>query len=107
MNAEPLRKVLELEARKGYQNTAVFGGLDRFLGRWAAEAAAAITNRQLLRHFNELGLAKANYALMTPEQRREWAARVLDFIANAESPPPGKKKSEPGAIVKKTSRPAA
>jgi ATP-dependent DNA helicase RecG len=107
MNAEPLRKVLELEARKGYQNTAVFGGLDRFLGRWAAEAAPVITNRQQLRHFNELGLAKANYALMTPEQRREWAARVLDFISTTKLPPPGKKKREPGAAVKKTRRPAA
>ncbi len=93
MNADPLRKVLELEARKGYQDTAVFGGLDRFLVRWAAEVAAAITSRQRLRHFKELGLDKANYALMTPEQRREWATRVLDFISGAGLPPPGKKKS--------------
>ncbi len=107
MNADPLRKVLELEARKGYQDTAVFGGLDRFLVRWAAEVAAAITSRQRLRHFKELGLDKANYALMTPEQRREWATRVLDFISGAGLPPPGKKKSEPEAAVKKTSRPAA
>jgi ATP-dependent DNA helicase RecG len=107
MNAEPLRKVLELEARKGYQDTAVFGGLDRFLGRWAAEAAAAITSRQLLRHFNELGLAKANYAIMTPEQRREWGTRVLDFISGTGQPPAGKKKSEPAAVAKKASRPAA
>jgi ATP-dependent DNA helicase RecG len=107
MNAEPLRKVLELEARKGYQDSAVFGGLDRFLGRWAAEATAAITSRQLLRRFNELDLVKANYALMTPEQRREWATRVLDFISGAGQPPAKKKKTEPGAVVKKTGRPAA
>ncbi|MES0278166.1 MAG: DNA helicase RecG, partial [Dehalococcoidales bacterium] len=107
MNADPLRKVLELEARKGYQDTAVFGGLDRFLVRWAAEVAATITSRQLLRHFKELDLDKANYALMTPEQRREWATRVLDFISEARPPPPGGKKKEPETVVKKAGRPVA
>jgi ATP-dependent DNA helicase RecG len=107
MNTEPLRKVLELEAQKGYQNTAVFGGLDRFLGRWTADAAAAITSRQLLRRFNKLGLADANYAIMIPEQRQEWATRVLDFISGASQPPAGEKKSKPAAVPKKTNWPAA
>jgi hypothetical protein len=37
MDSKPLRKVLELERQKDFTDTAVFGGLDKFLFRWAAK----------------------------------------------------------------------
>ena len=30
-----LRKILELEQKKGYSDAAVFGGLDKFIRLWA------------------------------------------------------------------------
>ena len=81
LNAEPIRQILELEAKKGYLDSAVIGGLDRFLGHWAGQAVASITNPQLLNRFNKLHLVKSNYASLTKEQRQEWINSVLDFLA--------------------------
>ena len=35
---EPLRKILDLEQKKGYVDSAVIGGLDRFLRNLAGQA---------------------------------------------------------------------
>ena len=35
LEAESVKRILELEAQKGYQDSAVIGGLDRFLEKWA------------------------------------------------------------------------
>ncbi len=51
---EPLHKILELEQKKGYDNTAVIGGLNRFLQNWAGQVAEAIPDRSLLRRFQKL-----------------------------------------------------
>ena len=37
MDLATLRKILELERKKGYGDGSVFGGLDRYLERWANE----------------------------------------------------------------------
>ena len=37
MDLATLRKILELERSKGYGDSAVLGGLDRYLQRWASE----------------------------------------------------------------------
>ena len=34
---EPLRTILNMERERGYSNTAVIGGLDRYLSKWATE----------------------------------------------------------------------
>ena len=71
MDFGPLHKILELEQSKGYKNTAVIGGLDRFLQNWSGPAMALISNRRFLSRFRKLGLDKPNYASMTPEQRQQ------------------------------------
>ena len=81
INTEPLRKILELEHKKGYSDSAVFGGLDRFLRNWAGQAVESITNPRLLNRFHELHLINSNYASLTGEQRKEWASTVLGFLA--------------------------
>ena len=50
IDAESLRKVLELEMEKGCQDSAVIGGLDGFLRRWAGQAAGSLTTPRLLSH---------------------------------------------------------
>ena len=60
----PLRKVLELEHRKDYSDSVVFGGLDRFLAKWGARVEGAITDSALLKRFNKL--RKINYRKLLP-----------------------------------------
>ncbi|MFC1874205.1 ATP-dependent DNA helicase RecG [Chloroflexota bacterium] len=83
LNTESLRKVLELENQKGFADSAVIGGLDRFLGNWTHQTIASITAPQLLKHLNKL--AKSNYASLSREQRQQWVKQVLDFLAEMES----------------------
>ncbi|MBI2329527.1 MAG: ATP-dependent DNA helicase RecG [Chloroflexi bacterium] len=71
INVESLRKILELECKKGYADSAVIGGLDKFLRHWAGQAVESITAPQLLNRFNKLHLVDSNYASLTNEQRRE------------------------------------
>ena len=84
INVEPLRKILELECEKGYVDSAVIGGLDRFLRRWAGQAIESITSPYLLSHFQRLHLTNSNYASLTEQQRREWVNETFDFLSEAE-----------------------
>ncbi|MCL0096610.1 ATP-dependent DNA helicase RecG [Thermodesulfovibrionales bacterium] len=83
INVEPLRKILELEHKKGYVDSAVIGGLDRFLRNWASRAIESITTPQLLNRFHKL-LINSNYASLTKQQRQQWVNDVLDFLAEVE-----------------------
>jgi len=100
MNAGPLRKILELEQKKGCLDSAVFGGLDRFLQNWSGQAAASITSPHLLRRFRHL--FDSSYASLTVEQRREWINGVLDFLAEVEGKSSGEAKMSAGGKVAST-----
>jgi len=82
MNAESLRKIIDLEQQKGYADTAVFGGLDKFLLNWSAQAAESLDNPRLLQRFRNLfGM---DYASMNTEQRQAWVKDVLVFLNEME-----------------------
>ncbi|MDI6815521.1 MAG: DNA helicase RecG, partial [Dehalococcoidales bacterium] len=83
INIEPLRKILELEHKKGYVDSAVIGGLDRFLNNWAGQAVESITSPHLLNRFHKL-LVNPNYASLTKQQRKQWVNDVLNFLAELE-----------------------
>ncbi len=68
-----------MEQKKGFTDTAVFGGLDRFLKNWGESAAMAIANRKLLTQFRSL-LVKTSYAKLTPSERQEWVNKVKEFL---------------------------
>jgi ATP-dependent DNA helicase RecG len=84
INFASLRKILELECEKGYVDSAVIGGLDRFLRRWAGQAIESITSPQLLSHFHKLRLVDSDYASLTKQQRKQWVNEVLAFLSQAE-----------------------
>ncbi len=92
MNAEPLRKVLELEQKKGYVDGAVFGGLDGFLRNWAGPAAETITNPRRLALFRKL-MVDTSYAGLTRPERQEWVDRVTALLAEIEGGGKGKTRS--------------
>ena len=104
---EPLHKILELEQKKGYDNTAVIGGLDRFLKNWAGQVVEAIPDRSLLRRFQQL-IAKTDYASLSISQRREWVDSVFLLVAEieggapVEAEPKGKAPPSPKARRAKT-----
>jgi ATP-dependent DNA helicase RecG len=102
MDSEPLRKILDLEQKKGYQDSAVFGGLDRFLGNWSTQAVESVTSPRLLRRFRQL--FKSNYATMTTEKRREWADSVLDFLNDLEGKSGGEKKEQVESVATPSSK---
>ena len=60
---EQLRKVLDLEKSKGYQNTAVFGGLDKFLERQSDK-------------FKD-DLPSPSYAELSLSEREKWVEKAL------------------------------
>ena len=81
INVEPLRKILELEHKKGYLDSAVIGGLDKFLRHWSGQAIESLTSPQLLNQVYKLRLIDSNYASLTKQQRKQWVKGVLDFLA--------------------------
>ena len=84
VNVKPLRQILKLECQKGYLDSVVIGGLDRFLRRWASQATESTTNPQLLAHLRKLHLINSKYALLSKEQRKKWVKGVLSFLAELE-----------------------
>ena len=84
LNTESLRKVLKLEHQKGYTDSAVFGGLDKFLHNWAGQAMDSITDPQFLNRFHKLHLIDPKYASLTKQQRKKWIEAVLNFLSEDE-----------------------
>jgi len=101
VNVDSLRKILNLEQSKGYADTAVIGGLDRFLGNWTGQVMASITSPQLLKRFHKL--AGNSYASQTEQQRKEWVSGLLDLLAEIESQGRGKDKLPEGSGVSPSS----
>ncbi len=80
----PLRRVLDLEEKKGYQDKAVIGGLDRFLANWKIKAQEALTSPRRLGRFKELHLDEPGYAALSPDERKKWIAGVRVFLTQLE-----------------------
>jgi len=105
IEVEPLRTILKMESQRNYNNTAVIGGLDKFLVRWAKHNRGKINSPKFLADFHELQLADPNYAAWDTQKRRGLVKDVLDWLAQVEraSGPPTAKKSTPHS--KTSSRP--
>jgi ATP-dependent DNA helicase RecG len=84
INFESLQKILALECEKGYTDTAVIGGLDKFLRRWAGQTIESITSPQLVANFRRLHLDASNYASLTKQQRKQWLDEVFAFLSEVE-----------------------
>ena len=68
---DAFRKILALEAHKGFADTAVSGGIRRFVERWDGEL-----REQLAGDAARVGeLIERPYRELPVEQRREWVAR--------------------------------
>ena len=99
MDTSSLRKVLDLEHRKGYADTAVIGGLDRFMRNWV-QTAASTANKKALTRLK--ALANPGYSRMTVPQRVDWAHSVLALVVELET---GKSITSPIRLAGKTEKP--
>ncbi len=77
---DPLRNILKLEQSRGFDNTAVVGGLDKFLQHWADDLQSHLQELELVGY-----LSQSSYAAMPPEQRRQWSDQWLRLLAGEES----------------------
>ena len=66
---DALRKILALEAHKGYADNAVSGGIRRFIERWEPDLREYLADDARSRQFIE-----QPYRDLDPDQRRAWVA---------------------------------
>jgi hypothetical protein len=88
-----LSQVLELEGKKGYDNTVVFGGLDRFLANWANNNLPQLSSPAELKRLHKLWPKGFSYASLSPEERQNWSKALLALLAG--TPAPAAKKPAP------------
>ena len=71
------KKILELEQEKGFEDTAIIGGMDRFLKRHMPDLVSKLETpaKRLL---------TASYTGMVVSQRREWVRSMLDAMGSGE-----------------------
>ena len=65
----PFSRILDLEEARGFDNTAVMGGLDRFMEHWASSISSFIDETSL-----PAEMLRASYAEMSCEERTRWVA---------------------------------
>lgn len=113
MDIQHLRKILELEVKRGYDDRAVIGGLDRFLANWVKETSQEATSPRLVTKLRSLRPDGARYSDMDIKHRQEWLSRTLrsldDMEAAGQRPPvsaPPKKPPVPPTPATVTTRPA-
>ena len=70
-DAQTLRKILELERSRGYGDSAVIGGLDRYLERWVGTAPPPS---------GDAPPAPTSYSALDAGQRQEWVQRMLHWL---------------------------
>jgi ATP-dependent DNA helicase RecG len=99
---DSLRNVLELECRKGYADKAVIGGLDKYLHKQAGPIRQSLNNPQLLKDFDELNLAKSNYASYGIDERKRWMAKVFGWLDKLEKATRTNSSQESGGRSQKT-----
>ena len=74
LQLESFRKILKLEQSKGYGDTAVIGGLDRFLQLGASDLASSSPGD------NGSELSSVSYSRMDHSQRQEWVSLWLSRL---------------------------
>ena len=99
-DVDSLRKILELEQKKGYSDSTVIGGLDKFLRQWAEKATQGITDRSQLVKFQKLHLRENKYASLAIKERQEWIKNILQFAIELEH----SKTEKPAPIQKITAK---
>ena len=92
---DAFRKILALEAHKGYADNAVSGGIRRFIERWQPDLRQCLDDESRARQ-----LIDQPYRELDPDRRRAWVAAwqaVLDGVAPATAEPANHAETAPPA----------
>ena len=79
IDIDSLRKILELEQKKGYSDSAVIGGLDKFIRQWADKTIDGNYRPFPAGKIPEITSADSKYASLTIKERQAWVKNVLEF----------------------------
>jgi ATP-dependent DNA helicase RecG len=101
LDTKRLRQILELEHKRGYNNTAVIGGLDRFLTGWADSNLTLILTPVLLRCLRKFWPKSFSYAALSTQERCAWGDQFIAFITEIEKPQPDLTDTKVAQIKKK------
>ncbi|MDO8637380.1 MAG: hypothetical protein Q7R34_14310, partial [Dehalococcoidia bacterium] len=82
-HAAQLRRILELERNKDYEDRAVIGGLDKFLKLWTGPALQTIADTHLKKEFQEL-FTHVTYTTWDKARRQQWAEKALAWLEKNE-----------------------
>jgi ATP-dependent DNA helicase RecG len=81
-----LHNIINLEIQKGYTNTAVVGGINLFIDKFANEVKGKIKNAQQKKHFNGIISAGSHYREWNIAKRKEWIESVIEWTKEYEKP---------------------
>lgn len=101
LDAESLKRILELEARKGYHDSAVVGGLDKLIDKWSAEALGSRSDSSAGQ--SEPFAAQDRYYALSLEQRARFVAALLDLLKRGGDRVLPGQRDQPTAITNESS----
>ena len=78
LQPESFRSILKLEATKGYRDSAVMGGMDRFLVRHVSDLSEMAGGAP--------DVLIESYSILEPSRREEWVARWLARLEGGAAP---------------------
>ena len=79
---EIFRKIIGLETERGFNNSAVVGGLDRFRQHWQLQMESLASNSS-----DSAFLLHQNYSELQPEKREAWTGRWLELMQDGVGSP--------------------
>ncbi|MCX7853779.1 MAG: hypothetical protein N2383_13510, partial [Caldilineales bacterium] len=97
-----LRAILNLEARRGYRNDAVVGGLDEYARRWHLQMAPLIDGEHTARRVGAIVDALAAYPSLSPPAR---VAAVHELLAMLETLAPAAETKATDRTPRQTTKP--
>ncbi len=80
IDVETLRTILKIEYQRGFTNTAVIGGLDRYLNKWSQDFVSEVKSPELLKRFKELQLDNTKYSEWNHAKREQWARDLAKWL---------------------------
>ncbi len=99
-----LRKILDLEARRGYRNDAVVGGLDEYARRWHLHMASLVNDKETARQVAAIVELLSRYPDLAPEAR---VKAVQTLLAMSEALPASAKAVAPTRPSRQSTKPAS
>jgi len=84
-NPGHIRKILEIEEKKGFPDTTVIGGVDKYLKNWLSQITACQYKSAELLQIEKICAPNPGYANLTPIQRKMWAKQLLNWLDRHES----------------------